>query len=84
MAIEYLGEYLRLGVASEERTIPGVTCLALYSHLFMYKFHRILNLSTFFISESYRKHMTFQSNYVFWDLTNFVILNFILHTPHVI
>ena len=32
---------------SEECTIPGVTCLALYSHLFMYKFPRILNLSTF-------------------------------------
>ena len=33
--------------ASEEHTIPGVTCHALYSPLFMYKFHHFLNLSTF-------------------------------------
>ena len=32
---------------SEEHTIPGVTCQALYSPLFMHKFHQFLNLSTF-------------------------------------
>ena len=34
-------------VASEKCTIPVVTCQALYSPLFMYKFHHFLNLSTF-------------------------------------
>ena len=33
--------------ASEECTIPGVTCQALYSPLFMDNFHQFLNLSTF-------------------------------------
>ena len=34
-------------ITSEEHTIPGVTCQALYSPLFMYNFHHFLNLSTF-------------------------------------
>ena len=33
--------------ASEEHTIPGVTCQALYSPLFMDNFHHFLILSTF-------------------------------------
>ena len=38
---------LQWHATSAKCTIPGVTCLALCSHLFMYKFPRILNLSTF-------------------------------------
>ena len=34
-------------ITSEECTIPGVTCQALYSPLFMDNFHHFLNLSTF-------------------------------------
>ena len=40
---EQLGDF----VTSEEHTIPGVTCQALYSPLFMDNFHHFLNLSTF-------------------------------------
>ena len=34
-------------VTSEEHTIPGVTCHALYSPLLMDSFHHFLNLSPF-------------------------------------
>ena len=41
--------------SSEECTIPGITCQqALYSPLFMYKFHRLLNLSRFWSKPSTR------------------------------
>ena len=47
MISQSITEHKYKSCISEECTIPGVTCQALYSPLFMYNFHHFLNLSTF-------------------------------------
>ena len=63
---------------SEERTIPGVTCQALYSPLFMDNFHHFLNLSTFLFMYLHRNCMTFKFVYAILVLTIISILKIIL------
>ena len=63
---------------SEECTIPGVTCQALYSPLFMYNFHLFFEFIYILISVSDRIHMTFKFIYAILVLTNIFVLNIIL------
>ena len=60
---------------SEEHTIPGVTCQALYSPSFIYNFHHFLNVSD-------RNHITFKFNYAILVLTNIFVLKIILQVLH--
>ena len=48
---------------SEEHTIPGVTCQALYSPLFMDNFHHFFEFIHIFIYVSHRNCMTFKFVY---------------------